>query len=60
MKYILAQGRLEGKEEKTLSDSCFQWQMSDKIIVKTQRQTNVPRFNHQWTSLRFQQGKSSN
>ena len=42
MKYILAQGRLEGKEEKTLSDSCFQWQMSDKIIIKTQRQTNVP------------------
>lgn len=42
MKYILAQGRLEGKEEKTFSDSCFQWQMSDKTTVKTQHQTNVP------------------
>ena len=46
MKYILAQGRLEGREEKTLSDSCFQWQMSDKTTIKTPRQPIVPQFQY--------------
>ena len=47
MKYILAPGRLEGREEKTSSDSCFQWQMADKTTIKTPRQPSVSQFDHQ-------------
>ena len=35
MKYILAQGSQEGREEKTFSDSCYRWQVVDKKSMKT-------------------------